>query len=156
MEVRIARFHNIFGPEGTWGGGKEKVSAAMCRKVAETADGGEIEIWGDGEQTRTFLYIDECIEGVLRLTRSRVTGPLNIGSDERVTVNQLAQMVIDISGKKLTVRHVLGPQGVRGRCSDNEAIFSALGWRPSQPLIVGLEKTYAWVKEQVDKKAETV
>ena len=156
MEVRIARFHNIFGPEGTWGGGKEKSSAAMCRKVAEAAEGDEIEVWGDGEQARTFLYIDECLEGVLRLMRSSHTGPFNIGSDERVTINQMAQMVIAISGKNLTIRHVPGPQGVRGRCSDNTLIYDTLGWRPSYSLRAGLEKTYAWVAEQVrltkDKK----
>lgn len=152
MEPRIARFHNIFGPKGTWGGGKEKASAAMCRKVAETADGGEIEVWGDGEQSRTFLYIDECIEGVLRLMRSNVSNPLNIGSDERVTINQLAEMAIEISGKKLSIRHVPGPQGVRGRCSDNTLLHASLGWKPSQPLRVGMEKTYAWVVEKVKER----
>src|SRR5690606_10249712 len=122
MEVRIARYHNIFGPEGTWTGGREKAPAAICRKVAEAPDGGEIEIWGDGEQTRSFLYIDECIEGTLRLMRSDFTGPVNIGSEEMVTINQLARMIMEIAGKRLTIRHVPGPQGVRGRNSDNRLI----------------------------------
>ena len=152
MECRVARFHNIFGPEGTWTGGREKSPAAICRKVAQTKDGGEIEMWGDGQQTRSFLYIDECVEGVLRLTRSPHTGPFNIGSDEMVTINQLAQMAMDIAGKKLTIRHIPGPLGVRGRNSDNRLIQSTLGWAPSQPLYAGLEKTYAWISEQVSRQ----
>jgi GDP-D-mannose 3',5'-epimerase len=151
MECRVARFHNIFGPEGTWTGGKEKSPAAICRKVAEAKIGGEIEIWGDGNQTRSFLYIDECVEGVLRLTRSHHTGPFNIGSEEMVTINQLAAMVMDIAGKKLGVRHVSGPTGVRGRNSDNRLIRETLGWAPSKPLREGMEKTYAWIEAQVDR-----
>src|SRR4051794_16033 len=115
MENRVARFHNIFGPEGTWTGGREKSPAAICRKVAEASDGGEIEIWGDGEQTRSFLYIDECLEGVLRLTRSTFEGPVNIGSEERVTINQLARIAMQVAGKQLHIKHVPGPLGVRGR-----------------------------------------
>ena len=149
MEVRIARYHNIFGPEGTWTGGREKAPAAICRKVAEAPDGGEIEIWGDGEQTRSFLYIDECIEGTVRLMRSDFTGPVNIGSEEMVTINQLARMIMDVAGKRLSIRHVPGPQGVRGRNSDNRLIEKMLGWKPTQPLIEGLRKTYPWVAEQV-------
>ena len=149
IAVRVARFHNIFGPEGTWTGGKEKAPAAMCRKVAETEDGGEIEIWGDGMQTRSFLYIDECIEGVRRLVDSDWTGPVNIGSEEMVTINQLAEMVMKIAGKKLTIKHISGPLGVRGRNSDNRLIGEQLGWKPSQPLYKGLEKTYNWIQQQV-------
>ncbi len=152
MECRVARFHNIFGPEGTWTGGKEKSPAAICRKVAEAKMGGEIEIWGDGNQTRSFLYIDECIDGVLRLTRSEHTGPFNIGSEEMVTINQLAAMVMEIAGKKLSIRHVSGPTGVRGRNSDNRLIKETLGWAPSKSLRDGMEKTYAWIEAQVSAK----
>lgn len=149
MEVRIARYHNIFGPEGTWNGGREKAPAAMCRKVAMAEDGGEIEIWGDGKQTRSFLYIDECLEGTLRLTWSDWTGPVNIGSDEMVTINQLADMAMEVAGKKLTKKHIEGPLGVRGRNSDNLLIEKRLGWRPTQPLIKGMEMTYLWIEEQI-------
>jgi GDP-D-mannose 3',5'-epimerase len=151
LEVHIARFHNIFGPEGTWRGGREKAPAAICRKVAEAPDGGEIEIWGDGKQTRSFLYIDECIEGVRRLMESDFAGPVNIGSEEMVSINQLAEMVMEIAGKRLRIRHVPGPLGVRGRNSDNRLIREKLGWAPSAPLRDGLVKTYAWISEQVAK-----
>jgi len=151
LEVHIARFHNIFGPEGTWRGGREKAPAAICRKVAEAPDGGEIEIWGDGKQTRSFLYIDECIEGVRRLMESDFEGPVNIGSEEMVSINQLAEMVMEIAGKRLRIRHVPGPLGVRGRNSDNRLIREKLGWAPSAPLRDGLVKTYAWISEQVAK-----
>ena len=151
METRIARYHNIFGPEGTWMGGKEKAPAALCRKVAEAADGGEIEIWGDGEQTRSFLYIDECLEGTIRLTRSDVTEPVNVGSEEMVTINQLAEMIMDVANKKLTLRHIPGPLGVRGRNSHNELIGKRLGWKPSEPLIEGLRKTYPWIERQLEQ-----
>ncbi|MDZ4869022.1 MAG: NAD-dependent epimerase/dehydratase family protein [Alphaproteobacteria bacterium] len=155
MECRVARFHNIFGPEGTWTGGKEKSPAAICRKVAEAKVGGEIEMWGDGLQTRSFLYIDECIEGVLRLTRSPHTGPFNIGSEEMVSINQLAALVMDIAGKRLSIRHIPGPTGVRGRNSDNRLIRETLGWAPSKSLRDGMEKTYAWIAEQVEAKNGT-
>ncbi len=151
MEVRVARYHNIFGPEGTWQGRREKAPAALCRKVAMTPDGGEMEMWGDGKQTRSFLYMDECLEGSLRLTRSDWTGPVNIGSEEMVTINQLAEMIMKIAGKKLTIKHIPGPQGVRGRNSDNRLIYEKLGWKPTAPLSKGLESTYAWIKEQVEK-----
>jgi nucleoside-diphosphate-sugar epimerase len=147
--VRIARFHNIFGPDGTWTGGKEKAPAALCRKVAEIENGGEIEIWGDGNQTRSFLYIDECIEGIRRLMESDFTGPVNIGSEEMVSINQLAEMIMQVAGKNLTIKHISGPLGVRGRNSDNLLIAEKLGWKPSHPLREGLEKTYSWVQEQV-------
>lgn len=149
MEVRIGRFHNIFGPEGTWRDGREKAPAAMCRKVAEVPDDGIIEMWGDGEQTRSFLYIDECLEGVMRLMRSDWTGPVNIGSEEMVTINQLACMVMEVAGKNLSINHIDGPLGVRGRNSDNRLIAEKLGWKPSQPLIEGLKRTYSWIEEQV-------
>ncbi len=149
-QVRVARFHNIFGPQGTWCGGREKAPAALCRKVAETPDGGEIEIWGDGLQTRSFLYVDECTEAVRRLMKSDFAGPVNIGSEEMVTINQLAEMAMAIAGKKLSIRHIAGPLGVRGRNSDNRLIRERLGWQPSQPLREGMEKTYAWISEQVE------
>lgn len=151
LEVRIARFHNIFGPQGSWIDGREKAPAALCRKVAMVKDGGEIELWGDGEQTRSFLYVDECLEGVLRLTRSDWTGPVNIGSDEMVTINQLAQMIAGIAGKRITLKHVPGPLGVRGRNSDNRLIKQKLGWAPKEPLREGLKKTYPWIAEQARK-----
>jgi GDP-D-mannose 3', 5'-epimerase len=153
VQVRVARFHNIFGPEGTWTGGREKAPAALCRKVGETPNGGEIEIWGDGLQTRSFLYIDECVEGVRRLMDSDFAGPVNIGSEEMVTINRLAELIMQIAGKRLTIRHIPGPLGVRGRNSDNRLIQQKLGWQPSHPLRKGLEKTYAWVEQQVRQAA---
>ena len=149
LEVRIARFHNIFGPYGTWKGGKEKAPAAMCRKVVEMLEGGEIEVWGDGQQTRSFLYIDECVEGVLRLMRSDFEGPVNIGSEEMVTINELAQYAIDISGKNITIKNIPGPTGVRGRNSDNKLIQEKLGWSPNYPLYNGLTETFNWINKQV-------
>lgn len=149
IEARVARYHNIFGPHGTWQGGREKAPAAICRKVAEANDGGEIEIWGDGEQTRSFLYIDECLEGTVRLTRSHFIGPVNIGSEEMVTINQLAVLAMNIAGKKLSIRHIPGPLGVRGRNSDNRLILKALGWEPTQPLRMGMERTFQWIETQV-------
>lgn len=149
MNCRVARYHNIFGPEGTWCGGKEKAPAAICRKVAETQDGGTIEMWGDGKQTRSFLYIDECIEGTLNLMRSDHTGPFNIGSEEMVSINQLAEMVMDIAGKQLNIHHIDGPLGVRGRNSDNRLIRETLGWAPSDTLSNGLRKTYEWINKQI-------
>ncbi len=149
MNCCIARFHNIFGPQGTWTGGREKAPAAICRKVASARDNETIEIWGDGKQTRSFLYIDECLEGVLRLMRSSFTGPVNIGSEEMVTINQLAEMAIRISGKHLSITHVPGPTGVRGRRSDNRLIKEKLGWEPSEKLVRGMEITYAWIDGQL-------
>lgn len=149
MEVRVARYHNIFGVEGSWSDGREKAPAALCRKVAMAPDGGSIEIWGDGKQTRSFMYVDECLEATLRLTRSDWAGPVNIGSDEMVTINQLAEMIIGISGKKVSIKHIAGPLGVRGRNSDNRLIQEKLGWRPSKPLIDGIRTTYDWVSKQV-------
>ncbi|MEK7174227.1 MAG: NAD-dependent epimerase/dehydratase family protein [Patescibacteria group bacterium] len=156
LDVRIARFHNIFGPEGAWRGGRDKAPAAVCRKVAEAKDGGEIEIWGDGKQTRSFLYIDECLEGIRRLMDAKdFRGPVNIGSEEMVTINQLAGMAMEIAGKKLNINHVPGPLGVRGRNSDNHLIKRELGWAPSRPLREGLAKTYAWIEAQAQRLKET-
>jgi GDP-D-mannose 3', 5'-epimerase len=151
LDVRIARFHNIFGPFGVYKGGKEKSPAAICRKVSEVLDGGEIEVWGDGNQTRSFLYIDECVEGVLRLMESDFTGPVNIGSDEMVSINDLVNYVIDISGKMVNVKHIDGPIGVRGRNSDNNLIKEKLNWSPKQPLYDGLIKTYEWINKEINK-----
>tara|TARA_B100000959_G_C14845081_1_gene567677 strand:- start:491 stop:1078 length:588 start_codon:yes stop_codon:yes gene_type:complete len=154
FDIRIARFHNIFGPEGSWKDGREKAPAAMCRKVAESEDGGQIEMWGDGEQTRSFLYIDECLEGVRRLMDSDFMGPVNIGSDEMVSINQLAEMAMNIAGKKQSIKHIPGPLGVRGRNSDNRLIKEKLGWEPSEPLYDGLIKTYQWISKQVENNAK--
>ena len=149
IPVRIARYHNIFGPEGAWDNGREKSPAAICRKVAEANNGQSIEIWGDGLQTRSFLYIDECLEGTTRLIRSNWAGPVNIGSAEMVTINELAQKVMSIADKTLGMRHIEGPLGVRGRNSDNALIQSKLNWTPTLSLDDGLRKTYSWIKSQV-------
>lgn len=152
MDVRVGRFHNIFGIEGTWEGGREKAPAAMCRKVAEAPEGGVIEVWGTGTQTRSFLYVDECLEAIERFMNSDYIGPLNIGSEEMISINDLARMTIEISGKNLSIRNVPGPTGVQGRNSDNTRIREKLGWAPHRPLREGMERTYAWVAEQVAKK----
>jgi GDP-D-mannose 3',5'-epimerase len=149
MQTFVARYHNIFGPYGTWTGGREKAPAAICRKVASVNTGSEIEIWGDGEQTRSFLYVDECIEGTTRLIRSGFSGPVNIGSEEMVTINQLVDLVADIAGKRIFKKHISGPQGVRGRNSDNRLIADNLQWAPNLPLRYGMEQTYAWIESQV-------
>lgn len=149
LEVKVARFHNIFGPEGTWRGGKEKAPAAVCRKIAEANANGTIEIWGDGKQTRSFLYIDECLDGIRKFMDSSFNGPVNIGSEEMVSINQLAEYVMEIAGKKVNIKHIPGPQGVRGRRSDNTLIFEKLKWKPSKPLKDGLTSSYKWINEQV-------
>ena len=149
LDVRVARFHNVFGPEGTWQGGREKAPAALCRKVAEQPGGGEIEVWGDGEQTRSFLYIDECVDAVRRLMNSSFHGPVNIGSNEMVTINQMAGMIMEIAGKNLRIKHIPGPLGVRGRNSDNDLIGKELGWEPALRLRDGLAKTYPWISAQL-------
>ena len=163
LDIRVARFHNIFGPYGTWQGGKEKAPAAMCRKVAETSDGGKIEVWGDGQQTRSFLYIDECIEAVLRFMRQdSFLGPVNIGSEEMVTINQLAQMAIDASGKNITIKNIEGeefkakygfkcPVGVRGRNSDNKLYKEKMGWESTKSLYDGILDTFYWINKQTNK-----
>jgi GDP-D-mannose 3',5'-epimerase len=151
FESRIARYHNIFGPEGTWQGGREKAPAAICRKIAMAEDEDEIEIWGDGKQTRSFLIIDECIEGTSRLMRSDFIGPVNIGSDEMVTINQLVDLVTEISGKRIRKKYIKGPEGVRGRNSENTLIKKELGWAPTNSLKRGIEETYKWIFTQVNK-----
>ena len=163
LDVRVARFHNIFGPMGTWNGGKEKAPAAMCRKAAEVGMDEYIEVWGDGQQTRSFLYIDDCLEAVLRFMRQdKFLGPVNIGSEEMVTINQLAEMAIGVANKKAYIKNIEGdefkakygfkcPQGVRGRNSDNKLYKQYMGWEPSQPLQIGMEKTYEWINKQVNK-----
>jgi nucleoside-diphosphate-sugar epimerase len=164
LNVRIARFHNIFGPEGTWTGGKEKAPAAMCRKAAKALDGGELEVWGDGIQTRSFLYIDECIESVRRLMKSDFTEPVNIGSEEMVTINELAEIAILCSGKKISVKNLDGkefedkygfpvPMGVRGRNSDNKLFRENIGWDSKYPLKKGIEKTFDWINSQLKNKS---
>lgn len=149
LQVRIARFHNIFGPEGEWKGGKEKAPAALCRKVAEANDGGEIEVWGDGKQTRSFLFVDECLEGISKLMESDFSGPVNIGSEEMISINELAKTIAEVSGKKISIKNISGPIGVRGRNSDNKLIQQKLNWQPNFPLKKGLEITYRWIEEQV-------
>jgi nucleoside-diphosphate-sugar epimerase len=150
LDTRIVRFHNIFGPYGTWDGGREKAPAAICRKVAQAEDGGSIEIWGDGLQTRSFCYIDDCVEGIYRLMNSGYQQPLNLGTERMVTINELAEIVIELSGKSgLTLKHVEGPQGVRGRNSDNTRLREVLGWEPTTRLEDGLEATYRWIEKQV-------
>jgi GDP-D-mannose 3', 5'-epimerase len=162
LETRIVRFHNIFGPYGTWTGGREKSPAALCRKiaVAKLTGSSEIEIWGDGEQTRSFCYIDDCIEGIYRLMRSDYHDPLNLGQDRLISINELADMIAGIAGVRVSKRHVSGPQGVRGRNSDNSRLREVLGWEPGISLEVGLDRTYHWIQSQVasvlDAKSHTV
>ena len=152
IPVRVARYHNIFGPEGTWEGGREKAPAAICRKVAELPEeGGTVEVWGDGKQTRSFLYIDECIEATRRMMESDFIGPVNIGSEEMVTINQLVDTAAKVAGKKVSKNHIDGPLGVRGRNSNNDLIRKELGWDYSQTLEEGIRKTYDWIKEQINK-----
>lgn len=155
MNVSVARYHNIFGPEGTWFGGREKAPAALCRKIAEVSNGMSIEMWGDGEQTRSFLYVDECVEGTIKLMRSDWSGPVNIGSTEMVTINELASMIMVIANKRLSINHIEGPVGVRGRNSDNTLIQEKLNWQPSDTLESGLVKTYNWINEQVELTKKT-
>jgi len=149
VEVHIARFHNIFGPYGTWKGGREKVPAALCRKIAKVRDGGTIEMWGDGEQTRSFLYIDECLDGIRKLMNSNFSGPVNIGSEEIISINNFAKMIAEIAGKRINIEHISGPIGVRGRTSENSLIKDKLGWTPTRPLREGMEKIYEWIADQV-------
>ena len=152
MQVRVARYHNIFGPEGTWEGGREKAPAAFCRKVAMADEGDVIPMWGDGLQTRSFLYVDECVEGTIRLTRGDWEGPVNIGSTEMVSINDLAKMIMEIADKGMSINHIPGPVGVRGRNSDNTLIKEKLDWEPTEPLREGIEKTYQWIATQVQEK----
>ena len=155
MDVKIARFHNIFGDYGVYDGGREKAPAALCRKVALAKNGESIEIWGDGLQTRSFLYVSECLKGIRKLMDSNFSGPVNIGSDEMLTINELAEMIIKISGKNLSLKHIEGPLGVRGRNSDNELIKKKLNWAPNYPLVKGIEKNYLWIKNEIEKATST-
>lgn len=157
IETRTVRFHNIFGENGTWTGGREKAPAALCRKIASAKRSGDhvIEIWGDGEQTRSFCYIDDCVEGLYRLMRSDFHEPLNLGQDRMVTINELALMIAEIAGIDITINHIDGPQGVRGRNSDNTRLRDVLGWEPQISLEAGLAKTYSWIAEQVNSNSET-
>lgn len=149
IDIRIARFHNIFGPMGTWRGGKEKSPAALCRKVIEAPEGGQIDVWGDGLQTRSFLYINECIEGIRHLmNQDQFLGPVNIGSEEMISINDFAKMIIEISGKNLSIINIPGPLGVRGRNSNNNLIKEKLGWAPTRPLLEGIKTTYKWIEKQ--------
>jgi GDP-D-mannose 3',5'-epimerase len=148
MQTRIARFHNIYGPQGTWKGGREKAPAAFCRKVISSK--GEVEMWGDGKQTRSFCYIDDCVEGILRLTFSDYTQPLNIGSDEMVSMNEMMAIASSFEDKKINIKHIAGPEGVRGRNSNNDLIKQVLGWAPSIRLRDGMGRTYTWIKAQID------
>jgi GDP-D-mannose 3', 5'-epimerase len=153
LRTRVARFHNVYGPLGTYEGGREKVPAAVCRKVALAQDGGTIEVWGDGQQTRSFMYIDDCVEGIYRITRSHHAAPLNLGTDVIVTVDDLYDLVCDIAAKRLTKDHDTSkPQGVRGRNSDNRRLADALGWTPSVPLRNGLERTYRWIEADLQRR----
>jgi nucleoside-diphosphate-sugar epimerase len=150
IETRVLRFHNIYGPLGTYEGGREKAPAALCRKVALAEDGGEIEVWGDGKQTRSFCYIDDCVEGIMRTMRSRCTAPLNMGTDHMVSIDELARMILEIAGKRdVRIRHIEGPQGVRGRNSDNSKLQATLGWEPKIPLEEGLTRSYDWIQAKV-------
>ena len=154
LDVKIARFHNIFGPEGAWNNGREKSPAALCRKIAEVVDEGEIEVWGDGKQTRSFLYIDECLIGMRKFMDSVEHGPLNIGSEEMISINNFAQMIAEVADKNITINNIPGPEGVRGRCSDNKLFKEKIDWVPTQPLRQGIEKTYQWINEQIKKKVQ--
>jgi nucleoside-diphosphate-sugar epimerase len=153
LDTRIVRSHNVYGPLGTYEGGKEKAPAAISRKVALAEDGGEIEVWGDGEQTRSFMYIEDSVEGLMRIMASDYRGPLNLGTDELISINALYDLVAKIAGKRLTKRHVPGPQGVRGRNSDNTRLIQVLGWKPSISLEQGITVTYKWIESQVRKTA---
>jgi GDP-D-mannose 3',5'-epimerase len=154
LDAKVARFHNIFGPEGAWNNGKEKAPAAICRKVAEATEGGEIEIWGDGLQTRSFLFIDDCLNAVRAFMKSEEEGPFNIGSEEMISINDYAKMIAEISGKSIRIKNIDGPTGVRGRCSDNAIIESKLGWKPDLSLRQGTERTFSWIKSQVNSEEQ--
>ena len=156
MQTRIVRFHNIYGPFGTYDGGREKAPAAICRKVAQVEDGGSIEIWGDGEQTRSFCYIDDCVEGIYRIMQSDYAKPLNLGTDEMVSIKQLAYLVAEVAGKRdIGLKQIPGPQGVRGRNSDNSLLRKVLGWEPTTSLRDGLGPTYRWIEKRLTSRDHT-
>jgi len=152
LKVRIARFHNIYGPEGAWDNGKEKAPAAICRKVAQAEEGGVVEVWGDGKQTRSFLYIEDCLDAVQALVKSDFTGPVNIGSEEMIAINDFTKLVAEISGKGVSIKNIDGPTGVRGRSSDNRLIAEKVGWQPKFDLRRGMTETYRWVAAQAAQK----
>jgi len=153
LNVRVARFHNIFGPYGSWNNGKEKAPAAMCRKAAETPNNGVMEVWGNGEQTRSFLYIDECLEAIQRfMDNEEFLGPVNIGSEEMISINDFAKIAIELSGKNISIKNIKGPTGVKGRNSDNKLYEEKMGWKVSQPLKIGMEKTFKWINSLVNGK----
>lgn len=154
LNVRIARFHNVYGPEGVYNNGKEKAPAALCRKVSETSDGGTIEIWGSGNQSRSFLYIDDCLDGIIKLMRSDFMGPFNIGSEETITLNDFARMIIGVSGKNLSIKNVDGPVGVNGRTSDNTLVSQQINWQPKHTLLQGITQTFKWIDEQIHSLKE--
>lgn len=151
VDIRIARYQNTFGEEGTWKGGREKSPAAICRKISEAKDGCTIEMWGDGEQTRPFTYVDDTVEGTIRIMRSKYTGPFNLGTDETITINRLAEMIVEIANKKVYVKHIPGPTGAQRRMSNSDLLYEKLGWKPTKPIMEGLEKTYPWILEQVKR-----
>lgn len=152
LNVKVARFHNVYGPEGAWNDGKEKAPAALCRKIAEAGNHSEIAMWGDGKQTRSFLYVEDCVDAMILFTRSGHTGPFNIGSEEMISLNEYAEMIMKIAGKKLDIKHIEGPTGVRGRCSDNQLIERSIGWKPKKNLEEGSAILYKWIEEQLDQK----
>jgi GDP-D-mannose 3',5'-epimerase len=153
LNAKIARYHNIYGPEGSWNNGKEKAPAALCRKIAQASENGTIEIWGDGKQTRSFLFIDDCLEATTRLLRSEKTGPYNIGSEEMISINDFAKLIMEIANKKVSINNIKGPVGVRGRSSDNKLIEADLNWKPEYDLYRGTEKTFAWINAQVQNQS---
>ena len=152
VDIRIARYQNTFGEEGTWRGGREKSPAAICRKIAEAEDGCTIEMWGDGEQTRPFIHVDETVEGTIRIMRSEHTGPFNLGTEEVITINRLAEMIMQVANKKVNIKHIPGPTGAERRMSNSDLLYEKLGWKPTKPIMEGLEKTYPWILEQVERR----
>ncbi len=156
MNVKIARFHNIFGPQGSWNNGKEKAPAALCRKVAMAENDGVIEVWGPGNQTRSFLFIDECVEGIQRIMESDLTEPVNLGSTRKISINELVHLIAEISNKRVTIKNIDGPRGVMGRTSDNNLIKETIGWAPDEDLETGIEKTYNWICGQIESGVEDV
>lgn len=152
LNAKVARFHNIYGPEGAWNNGKEKAPAAICRKVVEAENNGEVEVWGDGKQTRSFLYVDDCLDAVRALMESDFSGPVNIGSEEMIAINDFVRLVCDVSGKNVSIKNIDGPTGVRGRSSDNKLIQEKLNWSPKFSLKEGIKLTYSWIAQQVDQQ----
>lgn len=155
LQVRVARLHNVYGPEGAWNNGKEKAPAALCRKVAEVDNGGEVEIWGNGSQTRSFLYIDDCLEGIIKLMESNFVGPVNIGSEEMISINNFARLIANVAGKEISIKNIEGPVGVNGRCSHNKLVKEKINWEPVFTLQMGIAKTYNWINGQLKENLQT-